>query len=114
MIKHITVSKADGTWSVRAGGAVIAESSKALELVEGELPFVIFFPRDDVAMAFLDASDHTTTCPHKGVARYFNIMSKSKTYENAVVSYENPPEDAAGIKGHLAFVVQDGVAVEQV
>lgn len=114
MIKHITVSKADGTWSVRAGGAVIAESSNALELIEGAMPFVIYFPREDVAMAFLDASDHTTTCPHKGVATYFHIMSKSKTYENAVWSYEEPKEDVAGIKGYLAFAVQDGVAVEQV
>ena len=114
MIKNITVSKADGTWTVRAGGAVIAESSNAMALTEGDLPFVIYFPREDVAMAFLDASDHTTTCPHKGVARYFNIMSKSKTYENAVWSYDDPKDDVAGIKGHLAFVVQDGVTVEQV
>lgn len=114
MIKHITTSKADGTWTVRAGGAVIAESSNAVELTEGDLPFVIYFPRDDVAMAFLDPSDHTTTCPHKGVARYFNIMSKSMTYENAVWSFEDPKDVAAEVKGHLAFVVQDGIAVEQV
>jgi uncharacterized protein (DUF427 family) len=41
-------------------------------------------------------------------------MSKSKTYENAVWSYEDPKDDVTGIKDHLAFVVQDGVTVEQV
>ncbi|MFZ7089536.1 DUF427 domain-containing protein [Primorskyibacter sp. 2E233] len=111
---NITITPAEGTWVVRAGGAVIGESSRALELSEGEMPFVIYFPREDIAMAFLDATDHKTSCPHKGQASYFSIMSKSKTYENAVWSYESPKEAVAAIKDHLAFYVQDGVAVERV
>jgi uncharacterized protein (DUF427 family) len=114
MQKHITVRPAEGTWVVRAGGAVIAESTNALELTEGEMPFVIYFPRSDVAMAFLDVSAHTSTCPHKGEASYFDIVSKSKTYTNAVWSYEDPKPEAADIKDHLAFWVQDGVQVERV
>jgi uncharacterized protein (DUF427 family) len=114
MQKHITVRPAEGTWVVRAGGAVIAESANALELTEGDMPFVIYFPRSDVAMAFLDASAHKTTCPHKGEASYFDIVSKSKTYTNAVWSYETPNADAAEIKDHLAFGVQDGVQVERI
>ena len=114
MSKHITITPAEGTWVVRAGGAVIGESSNALELAEGEMPSVIYFPREDIAMAFLDRTDHSTTCPHKGAASYFSIMSKSRTYENAVWSYENPGDDVAAIKDHLAFYVQDGVTVEQV
>ncbi|MBN7785772.1 DUF427 domain-containing protein [Ponticoccus gilvus] len=112
--KTITVTPAVGTWVVRAGGAVLGESSRALELVEGDLPPVIYFPREDIGMAFLDATDHRTTCPLKGEASYFSIMSKSRTYENAAWSYEAPKDAVAAIKGHLAFDVQDGVAVEQV
>lgn len=114
MQNNIRIRPAGGTWVVRAGGAVIAESRNALELTEGDMPFVIYFPRSDVAMAFLDSSDHSTTCPHKGQASYFNIVSKSKTYENAVWSYESPKDDVAEIKDHLAFYVQDGVQVEQI
>lgn len=114
MQKHITIRPASGTWVVRAGGAVIAESSKALELTEGDRPFVIYFPREDVAMAFLDSSDKRTTCPHKGEASYFNIVSRSRNYDNAVWSYESPKDDVAGIKDHLAFEVQDGIMVEQI
>ena len=114
MQKHIRVRPADGTWVVRAGGAVIAESGNALELTEGDMPFVIYFPRSDVAMAFLDKSDHSTTCPHKGTASYFDIVSKSMTYSNAVWSYEDPKDEVAEIKDHLAFWVQDGVTVERV
>ena len=34
-MNKITIRKADGTWTVRAGGAILAESRNALELTEG-------------------------------------------------------------------------------
>lgn len=113
MSKHITIRKADGTWSVRAGGAVLGESAEALELVEGDLPPVIYFPRDDIAMAFLDRTDKTTHCPHKGDANYFSVVTKSTTLENVVWSYETPNDDVSRIKDHLAFYTDDQVTVEQ-
>ena len=113
MANDITIRPAEGTWVVRAGGAVIGESSAALELSEGDLPPVIYFPRDDVGMAFLDRSDTVTTCPKKGEASYYSIMSKSKTYTDAVWTYETPHDAVSQIAGYLAFHVQDGVAVEQ-
>lgn len=111
---NITIHKAAGTWVVRAGGAVLGESQNALELVEGAYEPVIYFPREDIAMAFLDESDHLSNCPHKGEARYFSIVTKSTTLENAVWSYEDPKEDVARIKGYLAFYVSDKLAVERV
>ncbi|MEL6172664.1 MAG: DUF427 domain-containing protein, partial [Pseudomonadota bacterium] len=106
--------KAEGTWTVRAGGAVLGESKNALALSEGAMPDVIYFPREDIAMAFLDASDHSSHCPHKGDASYFSIVTKSQTLKNAVWSYEAPNEDVARIKDHLAFYVSDVVTIEQV
>jgi uncharacterized protein (DUF427 family) len=110
----INIRKADGTWVVRAGGAVLAESRNALELDESGYPPVIYFPRDDVAMAFLDSSDHRTHCPHKGDASYFSLVTNSQTLENAAWSYEDPQEDVARIKGHIAFHPSDDIAVERV
>ena len=66
MSDHITIRKAPGTWTVRAGGAVLGESSDALELVEGDYPPVIYFPRGDIAMAFLDPTDHDQPVPAQG------------------------------------------------
>ena len=114
MAPKITITRAPGTWVVRAGGAVLGESKNALELNEGDLPPVIYFPRDDIAMAFLDESDHSTTCPWKGEASYFSIITKSTTLDNAAWSYEDPKEEVARIKDHLAFYVSDKVAVERV
>lgn len=114
MARHITIKKAQGTWSVRAGGAVLGESSDALELTEGDMPPVIYFPRSDIAMAFLDESAATSHCPHKGDARYFSVVTKSTTLENAVWSYEDPKDGVAEIRDHLAFYGMDGIAVEQI
>ncbi|MCL3882644.1 DUF427 domain-containing protein [Marivita sp. GX14005] len=113
MNDRIEITQAAGTWVVRAGGAVIAESRNAVKLSEGDLKPVVYFPKADVAMAFLDASEHRTTCPLKGEARYYDIVSKSTVLQNAVWSYEAPKPEAAGIAGMLAFDA-DGVAVEQV
>ncbi|QHQ37259.1 DUF427 domain-containing protein [Algicella marina] len=111
---HISVTKAEGRWVIRAGGAILGESGNALMLEEGNLPYVIYFPREDVEMAFLDPSDHRTTCPHKGEATYYTIVAKSGPIENAAWSYEDPKEDVARIKDHLAFYSSDRVTVEQI
>ncbi|WP_204115090.1 DUF427 domain-containing protein [Shimia biformata] len=114
MAKPIIIRKADGNWTVRAGGAVIAESADALELTEGDYPPVIYFPRSDIAMAFLDVSDYRTHCKDKGDASYFSIITKSTTLPNAAWSYETPLADAARLAGHIAFEKSDTVAVERV
>jgi len=114
MADHIRIRRAEGTWTVRSGGAVLGESTRALELTEGDYPFVIYFPREDVAMAFLDRSTKSTHCPHKGDASYFSIVTKSGTIPDAVWSYETPKDGVAEIKDHLAFYVSDKVTVERV
>ncbi len=113
MSDHITIRKASGKWSVRSGGAILGETTAALELLEGDLDPVIYFPRADIAMAFLDRSDKVTHCPHKGDATHFSIVNKSSTTENAVWSYEEPIPAVAEIKGYLAFYTGDSVKVEQ-
>lgn len=113
MADHIKIEPAPGTWVVRAGGAVLGESSAALELTEGDRAGVIYFPREDIAMAFLEPSDTRTRCPHKGEARYFAIVTKSGTIPDAVWSYEDPKPGVEAIAGHLAFY-PDKVTVEEV
>ncbi|SEM53159.1 Uncharacterized conserved protein, DUF427 family [Loktanella fryxellensis] len=113
MTDHITIRPTTGTWVVRAGGAVLGESAQALELIEGDRPPVIYFPRGDIAMTFLDRTDRTTVCPFKGTASYYAIASRSGTLDNAVWSYEDPHPEVSAIKGYLSFYT-DRVAVEQV
>ena len=113
MAGNITTERADGTWVVRAGGAVIGESTNALLLYEDERPFVVYFPRDDIAMAFLDPSDKRTTCPYKGEASYYSVQTKSVTLDDIAWSYEEPKESIPEIAGRIAFMGED-VIVERV
>lgn len=112
MADHITIRPASGTWSIRAGGAVLGETSNALELKEGSYDPVIYVPRADIAMAFLEVSETTTSCPHKGEASYYSIIAKSGEIKNAAWSYETPIKGMEQIAGHLAFYA-DKVTVEQ-
>lgn len=111
MTSNIRIRKAEGLWVVRASGAVIGESRNALELTEGDLAPVIYFPRDDIAMAFLEPTAHRSQTS-LGDARYYTVTSTAETLKNAAWSYETPAQDAEAIKDHVAFIV-DKVAVEQ-
>ncbi|SCM68551.1 DUF427 domain-containing protein [Donghicola eburneus] len=113
MTANIKIHANAGTYVVRAGGAVLGESSNTLELVEGDYTPVVYFPREDIAMAFLDQSSQRTTCPFKGEAQYYNIVTKSTTIENAAWSYEDPASGLEQIKGYLAFHASPQLAIEE-
>jgi uncharacterized protein (DUF427 family) len=108
-----SVVPVDGKWVVRAGGAVLGESSRVLELVDGDQPSVIYFPREDIAMQFLEPSDRENASERLGVARYFGIVTRSTLIQNAAWSYAEPAPDAARIAGMIAFDT-DKVTVEQI
>jgi uncharacterized protein (DUF427 family) len=88
---------------VTVGGKIIADSRHALTLQEASHPAVQYFPRRDVDMASLRRSEHTTYCPYKGVASYYDIPAGSDRSLNAVWSYETPFAAMAQIKDYVAF-----------
>ncbi len=112
MADHIKTRTVPGTWVVRAAGAVIGETSHAVELTEGGHPPVIYFPREDIAMAFLEKTAKTTHCPWKGDASYYSVEGKSGPIVDAAWSYETPKPGMEAIAGHLAFHT-DKVTVEE-
>jgi uncharacterized protein (DUF427 family) len=112
MAKSIEIREKPGKWVVRAGGAVPGETNRALELVEGALKPVIYFPRADLAMAMLEPTATRTTCPHKGAASYFSIHTKSTVIDDAGWSYETPHDSVAAIADHIAFY-PDKVTIEE-
>lgn len=113
MAARMEIRKSDGTWVVRAGGAVIGETRDALELHEQGHSAIVYIPRDDIAMAFLDRTDSVTRCPRKGDATYYSVQTNSATLDDVAWSYETPREEAAMIAGHIAFR-DDRVTVEKV
>jgi uncharacterized protein (DUF427 family) len=88
---------------VTVGGQVIADTRAALTLREASYPAVQYFPREDVDMAALTRSEHTTYCPYKGEASYYSIPAGGDRSLNAVWTYETPFEAMAQIKEYVAF-----------
>lgn len=87
-------------------GTVIAESD-ATVMVEGNH----YFPADAVRWDLLAASEHRSTCPWKGQARYWSIADDGgRRGANVAWSYPDPSPAAGGIAGHVAF--WRGVTVE--
>lgn len=103
LTRTLSIYAAEGTWVVRAEGAVLGESSRAIELVDGDFPPVIYFPREDLGMPFLEPSETKALSPEMGEARYFHIAGPDALIRDAGWSYEAPSPTVARIAGHIAF-----------
>lgn len=82
------------TWN----GAVIAESDETV-VIEGNH----YFPPASLDRSHLRASDHTTACPWKGTAGYFDVVVGGDVNANAAWIYREPKDAAAEIRDHVAF-----------
>ena len=88
---------------VMLAGQVLADSKRAMLLLEaGYLP-VYYFPQADVQMHLLIPIDQRTHCPCKGDASYWSVEVGDRVVKNAAWSYLQPLEAVYSIKGHLAF-----------
>ena len=97
---RITTKPAGARVRVKVKGEVVADSRDAIVLQESKYPPVYYLPRKDVKMECLARTSHSTHCPFKGDASYFSFVNGP---ENAVWSYEQPYDEVAAIREHLAF-----------
>ena len=81
----------------------IAETSRAIRILETSHPPVYYIPLRDVQQQFLSRSDHQSYCEFKGLATYYTLKVNDKVSENAAWSYHNPSIGYEFIKDHLAF-----------
>jgi len=84
---------------VRHQGVTLADSSDALIVNEADYGPVLYIPPDDIRVDLMTAAEHTTYCPFKGHATYWNLGDA----EQIAWSYEDPYDEVMEIKGHIAF-----------
>jgi len=89
------------TWE----GAVLAESNDCV-VVEGNQ----YFPPDAIMKEYFKPSQHTSECPWKGTAHYYDVVVNGRTNANAAWYYPQPFAAAIEIKDRVAF--WKGVKVE--
>jgi uncharacterized protein (DUF427 family) len=87
-------------------GETIAESTRALRVLETAGAPAYYLPRDDVRMDRLTASPHGSFCEWKGDAGYWSYERGSRRIPNVAWSYETPLRGFESITGHLAFYAQ--------
>jgi uncharacterized protein (DUF427 family) len=88
------MSKTKAVWN----GKTLAESDDCVA-VEGNA----YFPPSALNVALLKPSSHTSICPWKGTAHYFDVVVDGKTNANAAWVYNQPKDAAAPIAGYVAF-----------
>lgn len=99
----IEIQRSDAHVRVEVDGVVLAESSHPTFLNETGLRPRTYLPKSDVRMDLLEATDRTTTCPHKGAARYWSVRAGGVVHENVAWCYEHPIPEAGPIAGLIAF-----------
>ena len=110
---EITISVASGKWSIRAGGAVLGETKKALELYEGERKQALYFPKKDLAMAFFERTEHEITYPNKGIMGYYSIVTKSQTLENIAWEFIAPRPEVMDLLNYVSFASTSAITIER-
>ena len=100
---RVDLESSERSVRVSLAGETIAESDRALRVLETKHDPVIYVPREDVHLDRLERTDHETFCPFKGEASYWTVRAGGRVEENAVWSYESPFEQVAGLKDYMAF-----------
>jgi uncharacterized protein (DUF427 family) len=85
------------------GNVAVADSTRALLLLEARHLPVYYFPPEDVHTDLLEPTEKSTHCPHKGDASYWSIVVGDRVARSAVWSYQDPLPGRDDIRGYLAF-----------
>lgn len=84
-------------------GETVADSVRAMRVLETSHPPVYYIPRDDVRMDLLSATARSTFCEWKGTAGYLTLTVGDRTAEDVAWSYADPTTAFVPLTGHLAF-----------
>ncbi len=88
---------------VRAGGEWIADTTRALLLLEQGLTPVYYLPKAEVRMELLEPSPKRTRCESKGEASYYTLRVGDRVEESVAWSYEQPPAGLEPLVDYVAF-----------
>ena len=90
---------------IELGGVVIADSVKALRVLETSHPPTVYVPPEDVIDGTLrPAAGRRSFCEWKGMADYFDVVGgDGAVASRAAWGYADPVPAYAALRDHLAF-----------
>ncbi len=84
-------------------GTTIAETDRALRILETSHPPTYYIPPEDVATNYLTREDRSTHCEWKGQSVYYTVTVDDRTAPHAAWSYPSPNDRYAELEDHVAF-----------
>lgn len=84
-------------------GAVVADSARALRVLETSHPPGIYIPPEDCDATLLRPAAGRSFCEWKGVAVYWDVVVGDETSPAAAWSYPDPVPSFAALRDHLSF-----------
>lgn len=88
---------------VRFGDRLIAESDRALRVLETASPPTVYLPMQDVDTSVLRPAGGGSTCEWKGAAEYYTLSLEDRTIERAIWAYPKPRPAFQRLTGHVSF-----------
>lgn len=88
---------------VELGGVVLAESSRAIRVLETASAPAIYLPPEDVAMEHLEAQSEGSICEWKGPWHYWTIVVGERRVPNGAWSYPEPFAGYEAIRDYISL-----------
>ena len=85
------------------GDVVVADTRRALRVLETSHPPAFYLPLADVAAGHLEPAAGGSFCEWKGAAAYFDLVVDGRVAPRAAWHYPSPSRRFAQIAGHVAF-----------
>ena len=91
---------------VEFAGKVVAETKRALRVLETSHPPVYYIPSEDIGMEHLVPEPGTSFCEWKGQAGYYSVVAGNQTARRAAWIYPDPNKAFSAIRDHVAFYAE--------
>ena len=89
---------------VELGGETLADSTRALRVLETSHPPTLYIPREDVRSDLLgDSRARPTMCEFKGAARYLDAIVGDRRTRAVAWTYPDPTPRYEALRDHVAF-----------
>ena len=88
---------------VRAGPVVVADTRRAVRVLETASPPTFYLPPEDLATDLLREATGSSRCEWKGEARYWDVVLPDERREACAWSYPDPFAEFASIRDYVSF-----------
>ena len=100
---RVDVLPSSRTVRVEIDGVVVAASDHPTLLFETGLPTRYYFPKPDVRLDLLVATDTQSSCPYKGTARYWSVVTDGNVHADFAWCYDYPLPESIRVAGLICF-----------